>query len=98
MAEDPTARSEFSALTHCFERGQKTTAREFGIVKADLTAARSQVGNLDQKVRGLDEKLNQLVEEMRGLNAKIMHAKLDRNHAQIVELLTALVGKKPNEC
>ncbi|WP_405844206.1 hypothetical protein OG528_35880 [Streptomyces platensis] len=53
---------------------------------------RLQVGNLDQKVGSLDETVNQLAEEMRGLNAK-----LDRNQAQIVELLTALVGKNPNE-
>lgn len=92
MAQDPIAQSDLSALTRRFERGQKTTAREFEVVKADLTAARIQVGNLDQKVSGLDEKVNQLVEEMRSLNVKI-----DRNHSQIVELLTALVSKDPNE-
>ncbi|WP_432003948.1 hypothetical protein [Streptomyces sioyaensis] len=92
VAEDPIAQSEISALTRRFEQGQETAAREFGIVKSDLTAVRLQVGNLDQKVDGLDEKVNQLAEEMRGLNAKI-----DRNQAQIVELLSALVGKNPNE-
>ncbi|BCK72710.1 hypothetical protein Srufu_066630 [Streptomyces libani subsp. rufus] len=75
---------------------QETTARELGIVKSDLTAARIQVGTLDQKVSGLDEKVDQLVEEMRGLNAKFLNIKIDRSHARIVELLTALVGKKPN--
>ncbi|GAA2330469.1 hypothetical protein Scani_33870 [Streptomyces caniferus] len=97
MAEDPTAHSELSALTHRFELGQQTTAREFGIVKSDLTAAKIQVGNLNQKVSRLDEKVDQLIEEMRGLNAKILSAKLDRNHARVVELLTALTSKKPNE-
>ncbi|WP_329148481.1 hypothetical protein OIU91_20395 [Streptomyces sp. NBC_01456] len=92
VAEDPIAQSEISALTRRFEQGQETADREFGIVKSDLTAVRLQVGNLDQKVGGLDEKVSQLAEEMRGLNAKI-----DRNQAQIVELLTALVGKDPNE-
>ncbi|MFJ5803772.1 hypothetical protein [Streptomyces decoyicus] len=96
MAEDPTGQSEISALTRRFELGQETTDREFGTVKSDLTAVQIQVGNLDQKVSRLDEKVSQLVEEMRGLNAKILNAKIDRPHAQIVELLTALVGKKPN--
>ncbi|MEU9489414.1 hypothetical protein AB0D83_38270 [Streptomyces decoyicus] len=97
MAEDPTGQSDISALTRRFELGQETTAREFGIVKSDLAAARIQVGALDQKVSGLDEKVDQLVEEMRGLNAKILNAKIDCSHARIVELLAALVSKDPNE-
>lgn len=92
VAEDPIAQSEIAAFTRRFEQAQETVAREFGIVKSDLTAVRLQVGNLDQKVGGLDEKVDQLGEDVRGLNAKI-----DRNQAQIVELLTALVGKNPNE-
>ncbi|MER0483390.1 hypothetical protein ABR737_34510 [Streptomyces sp. Edi2] len=66
-------------------------------VKADLTAARVQVGNPEQKVSGLDEKVDQLVEEMRGLNSMILNVKIDRNHAKLVELLTALVSRDPNE-
>ncbi|MFI5524216.1 hypothetical protein [Streptomyces platensis] len=92
VAEDPIAQSEISTLTRRFEQGQETAAREFGIVKSDLTAVRLQLGSLDQKVGSLDETVKQLAEEMRGLNTK-----LDRNQAQIVELLSALVGKNPNE-
>ncbi|MGI5262453.1 hypothetical protein [Streptomyces angustmyceticus] len=92
VAEDPIAQSELAALTRRFEQGHETTEREFGIVKSDLTAVRLQVGNLDQKVSNLDEKVSQLTEDVRGLNDK-----LDRNQAQIVELLSALVGKNPNE-
>jgi predicted nucleic acid-binding Zn-ribbon protein len=92
VAEDPIAQSEIAAFTRRFEQAQETVAREFGIVKSDLTAVRLQVGNLDQKVSGLDEKVDQLAEDVRGMNDKI-----DRNQAQIVELLTALVGKDPNE-
>ncbi|MEU8916267.1 hypothetical protein [Streptomyces nigrescens] len=92
VAEDPIAQSELAALTRRYEQAQETAAREFGIVKSDLTAVRLQVGNLDQKVSGLDEKVNQLAGDMRGL-----HEKLDRNQAQVVELLSALVGKNPDE-
>ncbi|MCW7987748.1 hypothetical protein XF35_21365 [Streptomyces platensis subsp. clarensis] len=92
MAEDPIAQSELAARTRRYEQAQETAAREFGIVKSDLTAVRLQVGNLDQKVSGLDEKVNQLAGDMRGL-----HEKLDRNQAQVVELLSALVGKNPDE-
>ncbi|GGP80041.1 hypothetical protein [Streptomyces melanogenes] len=91
MAEDPIAQSEIAALTRRFEQAHETTVREFGIVKSDLTAVRLQVGNLDQKVGGLDEKVDQLAGDLRGLNEKI-----DRNQAQIIQLLSSLVGKDPD--
>ncbi|MFJ9034883.1 hypothetical protein ACIRQP_42055 [Streptomyces sp. NPDC102274] len=90
MPEDPIAHSELAALTRRFEQAEEKADREFGIVKSDLTALRLQVGNLDQKVANLDEKVGRLVDEVHGLNKKI-----DRNQAQIVELLTRLVGKDP---
>ncbi|MCL7382174.1 hypothetical protein [Streptomyces sp. 35G-GA-8] len=88
MPEDPIAHSELAALTRRFERAEEKTDREFGIVKSDLTALRLQVGNLDQKVANLDEKVDRLADEVHGLNERI-----DRNQAQIVELLSRLVGK-----
>ncbi|MHB6912745.1 hypothetical protein [Streptomyces sp. DB-54] len=91
VAEDPIAQSEVAALTRRVEQGQETAAREFGIVKSDLTAVRLQVGNLDQKVSNLGERVDALTDELRGLNETI-----DRNQAQIVELLSQLVGKNPN--
>ncbi|GGU99849.1 hypothetical protein GCM10010211_79040 [Streptomyces albospinus] len=60
-----------------------------GIVRSDLTALRLQVGNLDQKVANLDQKIDEKIGEL--------NEKIDRNQAQIVELPTALVGKNPNE-
>ncbi|MEV8527200.1 hypothetical protein AB0451_24045 [Streptomyces sp. NPDC052000] len=70
MPQDPIAHSEFAALTRRFEEVARQHAREFGIIKSDLTAVRLQVGNLDQKAEALDKKI-------------------DRNHAQIVEVLTS---------
>ncbi|MEU2228625.1 hypothetical protein [Streptomyces sp. NPDC018347] len=91
MPEDPIAQSEIAALTRRFEEFSERTDREFGIVKSDLTAVRLQVGNLDQKVGNLDEKVDGLAGAVRGLSEKI-----DRNQAQIVELLTQLVGPSPD--
>lgn len=88
MAEDPIAQSEIAALTRRFEQAREKTDREFGIVKSDLTALRLQVGNLDQKVDNLDQKIDEKINEL--------SEKIDRNQAQIVQLLTALVGKSPD--
>ncbi|MER6076641.1 hypothetical protein ABT187_50005 [Streptomyces sp. NPDC001817] len=91
VPEDPIAQGEIAALTRRFEDVAERTDREFGIVKSDLTALRLQVGNLDQKVGNLDAKVDDLAREVRGLTEKI-----DRNQAQIVELLTQLIGRNPN--
>ncbi|MFI1621839.1 hypothetical protein ACH4VT_33505 [Streptomyces lydicus] len=84
MAEAPLAQSELAALTRRFEEDAQTTDREFGIVKSDLTALRLQVGNLDQKVDRLGEKLDGFITEQRRVNATL------------VELLSSLAGKDPN--
>ncbi|MFL4909429.1 hypothetical protein ACJ6WF_41165 [Streptomyces sp. MMS24-I2-30] len=91
MPEDPIAQGEIAALTRRFEDVTAKTDREFGIVKSDLTALRLQVGNLDQKVGNLDAKVSDLAGEVRGLSER-----MDRNQAQIVELLTRLVGRDPD--
>lgn len=98
MAEGPIAQSEIAALIRRFEEVAERSDREFGIVKGDLTAVWLQVGNLDQKVGNLDEKVNALdvkvdalVGEVRGL-AEAMQ----RNQAQIVDLLSRLVGQHPD--
>ncbi|MGW6484564.1 hypothetical protein ACWGDS_43260 [Streptomyces sp. NPDC055059] len=84
MPEDPIAQSELAALTRRFEEWSERTDREFGIVKSDLTAVRLQVGNLDQKVDGLGEKLDSFITEQRAANATL------------VQLLSNLVGKDPD--
>jgi predicted nucleic acid-binding Zn-ribbon protein len=84
VPEDPIAHSELAALTRRFEEVTEKSDREFGIIKSDLTAVRLQVGNLDQKVDRLDGRLEALGQQ------------ISRNQAQIVELLTQLVGKSPD--
>ncbi|MEU9797082.1 hypothetical protein AB0E27_42185 [Streptomyces sparsogenes] len=84
MPEDPIAHSELAALTRRFEQVAEKNDREFGIIKSDLTAVRLQVGNLDQKVDRLQDHVEALGQRM------------DRNQAQIIELLTQLVGRRPD--
>ncbi|MFB7076467.1 hypothetical protein [Streptomyces sp. NPDC056308] len=81
MPEDPIAHSELAALTRRFEEVAEKNDREFGIIKSDLTAVRLQVGNLDQKVDRIDGRLEALGQQM------------ERNQAQIIELLTQMVGR-----
>ncbi|MFE2943357.1 hypothetical protein ACFXKG_30535 [Streptomyces sp. NPDC059255] len=91
MPEDPIAQSEIAALTRRYEDAAQKNDREFGIVKSDLTAVRLQVGNLDQKVGNLGEHVARLDERLERMDQKI-----DRNQAQIIELLSQLVGKNPD--
>lgn len=91
VPEDPIAQGEIAALTRRFEEVAQTTEREFGIVKSDLTALRLQVGNLDQKTGNLESKVDGLTGEVR-----VLAEKIDRNQAQIVELLTHLIGRNPD--
>ncbi|KEF10320.1 hypothetical protein DF18_36740 [Streptomyces rimosus] len=84
MAEDPIAQGEAAALPRRFEETAQKNDREFGIVKSDLTALRLQVGNLDQKLGNFIEETRELRQEM------------NRNQAQIIELLSSLVGKSPD--
>ncbi|WP_326615196.1 hypothetical protein OG949_40585 (plasmid) [Streptomyces scopuliridis] len=91
MPEDPIAQSEIAALTRRYEEAAQKNDREFGIVKSDLTAVRLQVGNLDQKVGNLSEQVVSLGERLERMDEKI-----DRNQAQIIELLSRLVGQRPD--
>ncbi|MFJ3637546.1 hypothetical protein [Streptomyces sp. NPDC090112] len=83
MPEDPIAHGELAALTRRHEQAQDQNVREFGIIKSELTTLQLKVSNLDQKV-------DNLMSTVSGLEQKI-----DRNQAQIVELLSQLVGRRP---
>ncbi|MFJ3861545.1 hypothetical protein ACIPRL_35630 [Streptomyces sp. NPDC090085] len=84
MPEDPIAHGELAALTRRHEQAHEQNVREFGIIKSELTTLQLKVSNLDQKV-------DNLMSTVSGLEQKI-----DRNQAQIVELLTQLVGQRPD--
>ncbi|MEU2835211.1 hypothetical protein ABZ667_42585 [Streptomyces lavendulae] len=84
MPEDPIAHGELAALTRRHEQAQEQNVREFGIIKSELTTLQLKVSNLDQKA-------DNLMSTVSGLEQKI-----DRNQAQIVELLTQLVGQRPD--
>jgi phage shock protein A len=84
MPEDEIAQAEIAALTRRFEERADKTDREFGIVKSDLTALRLQIGNLDQKI-------DSFIAEQQAVNAEQQAA-----NAQLVDLLTRLVGRDPD--
>ncbi|MFI8008327.1 hypothetical protein [Streptomyces sp. NPDC086010] len=91
MPEDPIAHSELSALTRRYGETAQKTDREFGIVKSDLTALRLQVGNLDQKVDGLGDRIHGLEQKIDGFLTEQRTV-----NTPLVELLTGLVGKNPD--
>ncbi|MER0443178.1 hypothetical protein ABR738_01060 [Streptomyces sp. Edi4] len=84
MPEDPIAHSEIAALTRRHELAQDQNVREFGIIKSELTTLQLKVSNLDQKVDNLTSTVS-------GLEQKI-----DQSQAQIIALLTELVGRRPD--
>ncbi|MER0485106.1 hypothetical protein ABR737_43450 [Streptomyces sp. Edi2] len=84
MPEDPIAQSEIAALTRRHEDGQAQNAREFGIIKSELTTLQLKVSNLDQK-------LDTFIAEQREANAEQR-----RTNAILVELLSKQVGKDPD--
>ncbi|MFC9427719.1 hypothetical protein [Streptomyces sp. NPDC056987] len=91
MPEGPIAQSEIAALTCRYEEAAQKNDREFGIITSDLTAVRLQVGNLEQKVGNPSAHVARLDERLERMDHKI-----DQNQAQIVELLSRLVGKNPD--
>ena len=76
MPEYPMAHGELFASTRRFAEVAEKNDRESGIIKSDLTVVRLQVGNLDHQVDQLKRDIEDLGQKM------------DRNQAQIVELLT----------
>ncbi|MFD5065435.1 hypothetical protein [Streptomyces sp. NPDC058394] len=84
---DATACRGRGARSSRYEETAQKTDREFGI-KSDLTALRLQVGNLDQKVDGLGERLEGLERKIDGFLTEQRSV-----NTTLVELLSGLVGK-----
>ncbi|MGW2416901.1 hypothetical protein ACWCV5_32705 [Streptomyces tubercidicus] len=67
---------------------------------AEDPIAHNELDALTRRVEGLDDRVRREVRDgftKIGARFDALEAKMDRNQAQIVELLTALVGKNPNE-
>ncbi|WP_030299044.1 hypothetical protein [Streptomyces katrae] len=98
MPEDPIAHGELAALTRRHEQAQDQNVREFGIIKSELTTLQLKVSNLDQKVDNLSGQMSGMDQRLNGLDQKVeaLDQKIDRNQAQIIELLTQLVGRRPD--
>ncbi|MFD9226117.1 hypothetical protein ACFWDI_40390 [Streptomyces sp. NPDC060064] len=81
MPEDPIAQGEIAALTRRYENALQ-------IVRGDIAA-------MDNRLMDVEGKLDRFIEET-GESFTELHQKIDRNQAQIVELLSGLVGRAPN--
>ncbi|MFF7234574.1 hypothetical protein [Streptomyces sioyaensis] len=89
MAEDPISHSELDALT------RRVEAVEDRVESLQVQAG----GNFAAVIEGQAALRREVRDGFTKLNARFdtLEAKMDNNQAQIVELLTALVGKNPNE-
>ncbi|MFD8097395.1 hypothetical protein [Streptomyces malaysiensis] len=88
-AEDPIAQNELDALT-----------RRVEAVEDRVEALQVQSGgNFAAVIEGQAALRRQVRDGFTKVNARFdaVEAKMDRNQAQIVELLSALVGKSPDE-
>ncbi|AUA08020.1 MULTISPECIES: hypothetical protein [Streptomyces] len=88
-AEDPIAQNELDALT-----------RRVEAVEDRVEALQVQSGgNFAAVIEGQAALRREVRDGFTKVNARFdaVEAKMDRNQAQIVELLSALVGKSPDE-
>ncbi|MCF3143766.1 hypothetical protein [Streptomyces platensis] len=89
VAEDPIAHNELDALT------RRVVAVEDRVEALQVQAG----GNFAAVIEGQAALRREVRDGFTKVNARFdaLETKMDRNQAQIVELLTALVGKNPNE-
>ncbi len=83
MAEDPIAQGEAAALTRRYEQHAEQTNAALKVIKSDVLHLRLEVGANTTRLDAVESKID------------AMHQEMTRNQAQIVELLTKLVGKDP---
>jgi hypothetical protein len=89
VAEDPIAQNELDALT-----------RRVEAVEDRVEALQVQTGgNFAAVIEGQAALRREVRDGFARVNARFdaLETKMDRNQAQIVELLSALVGKNPDE-
>ncbi|MFF3275986.1 hypothetical protein ACFYWU_34370 [Streptomyces chrestomyceticus] len=84
MAEDPIAQGEAAALTRRYEQHAEQTNAALKVIKSDVLHLRLEVGANTARLDSVEAKID------------AMHQEMSRNQAQIVELLSSLVGKNPD--
>ncbi|MFJ2477739.1 hypothetical protein ACIOWI_33000 [Streptomyces sp. NPDC087659] len=90
MPEDPIAQSEIAALTRRYEQQAGQANEALKVIKSDVLHLRLEVGSVGQRLDTVETRLGAVETQL-----SAMDEKMDRNQAQIVQLLTALVGKTP---
>ncbi|MEU7596539.1 hypothetical protein AB0B79_26425 [Streptomyces sp. NPDC039022] len=83
MAEDPIAQGEAAALTRRYEQHAEQTTDALKVIKSDVLHLRLEVGSNTTRLDSVESKIDALDQ------------KIDRHQAQIIELLSHLVGKDP---
>ncbi|MER5887006.1 hypothetical protein ABT160_24545 [Streptomyces sp. NPDC001941] len=81
MPEDELAQGEIAALTRRYEN--------------NLQILRGDIAGLDNRLMGVEQSVTAARHDVHDLRGEVqaMNDKIDRNQAQIVELLTQLVGR-----
>ncbi|MGQ4517355.1 hypothetical protein [Streptomyces sp. DW26H14] len=85
MPEDPIAQSEMAALTRRYEEAVDRVDAALAVVKSDVLHLRVEAGSAATRLASIEDAVSALDQ------------KIDRNQAQIVELLTGLVGRGPEQ-
>ncbi|MEU2391865.1 hypothetical protein [Streptomyces sp. NPDC007369] len=89
MPEDEIAQGEIAALTRRYENNLQ-------ILRGDIAALDNRLMSMEHAVTGTRDEVRALGEAVAG-EVRALHEKIDRNQAQIVELLTQLVGRSPGD-
>ncbi|MFK0238243.1 hypothetical protein [Streptomyces vinaceus] len=89
MPEDELAHGEIAALTRRYENNLQ-------ILRGDLAGLDNRLMGVEHAVTGVRNDVHELKLVFAG-EIETLHAKMDRNQAQIVELLTQLVGRNPGQ-
>ncbi|MFJ2440847.1 hypothetical protein ACIOWG_10365 [Streptomyces sp. NPDC087658] len=112
MPEDPLAQGEIAALTRRYEQHAAQTNDSLTVIKSDVLHLRLEVGANTTRLDGVETRLDGVETRLDGVETRLdgvetrlgavetkidgLGQKIDHNQAQIVELLTRLVGKDPN--
>ncbi|THA47495.1 hypothetical protein [Streptomyces sp. A1136] len=87
MPEDELAQGEIAALTRRYENNLQ-------ILRGDIAGLDNRLMSVEHSVTGVRNDVHELREAFAG-EVQALNDKMDRHQAQIVELLTQLVGKTP---
>lgn len=89
MPEDELAQGEIAALTRRYENNLQ-------ILRGDIAGLDNRLMSVEHSVTGVRNDVHELKLVFAG-EIETLHDKMDRHQAQIVELLTQLVGRNSGQ-